>query len=351
MSSALWSWAAERVKPTDPRIAIIGRTAVNDTGVVMAYPAITLRFRYRGAAPTVHLNSSNADNSFNLSCNGWQPVTLRLHDGANTIALPTGDAPAEGWIIELVRRNEAWMGVSTFTGLTIPDGGELLPAPVLPERKLLLIGDSAACGEFIERFPPEDISEHPRAINAGRSFGVLLGKALDAQVHVVAYGGRGVVMDWAGRTATNNAPQFFPLALPDDPAARWDHDRYQPDVILLHLGLADFLTDPIPDADYVAAYDAFLDDVRTAHPTAAIVLTEASGLSDDPATVRGARRIRLRDCLDTLVTRRHQKGDTRVSLAPLGFYPGTASDPHPVAFQHEQMALELEPSIRRAAGW
>ncbi len=340
------------VTPTDSRLSIMGRTApATDGGLTFAYPAVTLRFRYAGRAPTLHFTASNADSSFNLSCNGWQPVTIRLAAGVNSLALPLPPAPPEGWVVELVRRNEAWMGTVEFNGLTLPEGGSLLEAPPLPPRKFLLIGDSAPCGEFIERFPPEDLASHPHTINAGRAFGVLLARWLDAQYHIVAYGGRGIVTDWAGRTETNNAPQFFPLADPDDPTARWDHDRYQPDVILIHFGIADFLTKPVDNAAYIAAWNAFLDQVRAAHPEAPIVITEAVQLSDVPGTPRQKLRAQLRECLEAVVALRHRQGDRRVSFTPLRHQPGGPSDPHPIAFQHEQIALDLLPAIKAATGW
>ena len=348
---AVPAFAATHIDANDTRFTIMGRTLETDDGVLMAYPAVTLRFRYRGPAPTVHFKASNADSSFNLSCNGWAPVTIRLNEGDNAIALPTGSAPEDGWVIEFVRRNETWMGTTIFEGITLPEGGRLLAALPLPERKILLLGDSAACGEFIERFPPEDLDSHPRTINAGRSFGMLLGKWLNAQSHIVAYGGRGVVTDWAGRTETNNAPQFFPLANGDDPTALWDHDRYQPDVILIHLGIADFLVPTVVDEDYIMAWDALLDQVRAAHPDSPILITESVGLSEEPGTPRRAMRDQLKRCLLRVVEKRHEKGDPKVSFTPLGHYPGTPADPHPVAFQHEQIALELMPAVKAATGW
>jgi hypothetical protein len=40
-----------------------------------------------------------------------------------------------------------------------------------------------------------------------------------------------------------------------------------------------------------------------------------------------------------------------VRIARSGFFPGTPTNPHLVAFQHEQIALELLGPICEAAGW
>jgi hypothetical protein len=44
-------------------------------------------------------------------------------------------------------------------------------------------------------------------------------------------------------------------------------------------------------------------------------------------------------------------GDKRVAFAPLHQYPGTPTNAHPVAFQHEQIAAELIGPLRELVGW
>ena len=45
----------------------------------------------------------------------------------------------------------------------------------------MFIGDSLTCGEYAERFPPEDDAT-PRSTNAARSYAMLVARWLDAQV-------------------------------------------------------------------------------------------------------------------------------------------------------------------------
>jgi hypothetical protein len=45
-----------------------------------------------------------------------------------------------------------------------------------------------------------------------------LARALDAQVHLVSYGGRGLLRDWQGKTDVLNAPQFFQLTIAEETA-------------------------------------------------------------------------------------------------------------------------------------
>lgn len=338
------------ISARDPRIAYMGRVALSCDGARMGFPGITIRFVYRGPAPVLLLDAGSENCYFNLACNGWDPVVVHLKQGGNEIALPTGAAPAEGWLVELVRRNEAWQGMAVFQGLLLPPGCELLTPPAWPARKLMFIGDSITGGEYIERFPPEN-DNTTRVANAARSYGILLGRWLGAQVHLVSYGGRGVMRDWQGRTDCANAPQFFQRTLPDDPDSRWDHSVYVPDVVVVSLGQNDFSKDLPDEAVYRKAYDDFVGEIRAACPNAALVLAELSLFGETPGTPDRAKRDQLRRVIEDVAARRRAAGDQRIIAAPVGYYPGTPSNAHLVAFQHEQVALELLGPIRTLTGW
>lgn len=338
------------VPASDPRIAYMGRVALIDGQATMGFPGITLRFVYRGPAPTLRLHASSANCYFNLACNGWDPVVIHLNPGDNELPLPTGTAPAQGWLIELVRRTEAWPGIATFQGLLLPPGCELLAPPPWPERRLLVIGDSITGGEYVERFPPEHIST-PQAANAARSYGMLLGRWLQAQVHLVSYGGRGVMRDWQGNTNVVNAPQFFQRTLPDDPASHWDHAAYVPDAIVVCIGANDFGKGLPDETTYTKAYDGFISEVRAAYPRAALVLAESPIYAETADLQARTPRSQLRQTLESVVARRRAIGDQRIAVAPIHYYPGTPGNAHPVAFQHEQMAQDLLGPIKSLTGW
>jgi lysophospholipase L1-like esterase len=338
-----------KISGSDSRIDIMGRTALVDGKIHMGFPGITLRFVYRGPAPVIEMFASSPNCFFNLRCNGWDPVLIHLQQGENQVPLPTGIAPASGWLIELVRRTESWMGTASFDGLRLPAGCELLPPPPRPERRLLFIGDSLTCGEYDERFPPENDST-PRSTNAARSYGMLVGRWLDAQVHLVSYGGRGIMRDWSGKTDTNNVPVFFSRAMPDDPTSSWDHGRYSPDVVVINVGTD--LDASLPDAAVFAdAYAAFVAQVRAAHPTAVILLCESGYQSDGSDGRPRAQRDLLLRTLKTVVERRRAQHDERLRIVLSGFQPGTPTNSHVVAFQQEQIALEVMPVIREVTGW
>jgi lysophospholipase L1-like esterase len=316
----------------------------------MGFPGVTVRFAYRGPAPTVLLGASNDNTAFNVSVNGGAPLVAALKKGSNELPLASGAAPDTGWVVGLMRRNESWQGTNTFHGLRLPPGCELLTPPAPPTRKLLFIGDSITCGESVDRVPPA-LANGPLTSNAGHSFGMLLGQTFKAQVQLVSCGGRGLTRNWKGQTEDVTAPQFFHRALPDDPAAAWEHSRYVPDAVIIGLGTND-LSSGIPDqAAFISAYEAFLADIRKAYPGTALVITESPIFSETPGNSDWAKRDFLRRCLDAILAKHQAMGDLKLAVAPLHQYQGSAGNAHPVALQHEKIAAELAPVIRSVTGW
>jgi len=68
---------------------------------------------------------------------------------------------------------------------------------------------------YNERFRPRTTA--PRSTNVARSTGLLLAKWLNAQVHVVAYGGRGLVRIGTAGAMFNTVPVFFETLAPRRP--------------------------------------------------------------------------------------------------------------------------------------
>lgn len=352
MISSLSAADSTLVAATDNRLVWMGRTAATAAGGrQMAYPGITLRFRYRGPAPTLRLFASSPECYFNLSINGWAEAVLHPAAGENRLLLPAGPAPDGGWEVILVRRTEAWQGLVTFEGLELTDTQTriLAPAPA-PDRRLLVIGDSITTGHYVEQLPGVGDAS-PRTNNAERTWGWLLAQSLHAQVHIVAYGGRGLTRTWDGKTDVANAPQFFERSLPDDPAATWDHAAYRPQVVVIMLGQNDFNLGIVAEDAFVGAYGHFLARIHEVYPDAAVVLTGSPMQGDAPGSADAQKRAALYHDLDLAVARARQSGLTRIAVVPVSHQPGTAANAHPVVFQQEQIAAELAPAVRALIGW
>ena len=313
-------------------------------GVRWGFPGVTAHLHFRANALSVKIDASDDDLYFDVSVDGATPTVLRAGKGVADYSLFKAEHAGEH-SVTLTRRNESWQGTCTLLEFSFGTVGEGLSAPELPKRKLLFIGDSVTCGEMTAYENGRDMHAKLNS-NARISYGMLVARRLGAQCHLVSYGGRGIIRDWQGIRDTRNAPLFYELALPDDPEVRWDHRRYVPDAIGIQLGTNDF-SQGIPDQnEFINAYVQFIEKVRRDAPDALVFLMDSPIVNDEPG--RGPRRTVLHSYLEQIVAR---VGSAKVVLAPLPRYPGVPNNGHPTGIEHEAMANELEPLLRRVLNW
>ena len=333
--------AAPKMDVADARSDLLsyeGRTArMPDGALRLGFPGVVLRVRFRGAKLVLKSMASSDIQWVDIVVDGGDLKTVRLQKGPQDLVLY--DGPFGEHTIEVARRNESWEGVWDILSAEAP-AGIFLPAPQLPTRKLLFVGDSVTCGaatDVARTDPKLDL----RADNGQKSFGKVLARRLDAQCHLVSYGGRGLIRDWQGIRDTRNAPQFYELAAPDEPAIRWNHADYVPDAIGVMLGTNDF-NQGIPDQnEFTNAYVQFIEKIRRDAPHAPVLLMDSPIVTDGDMP----KRTVLGAYIDDVVGRLNSKNVVR---APVKHYPGRPVNAHPIAEDHVAMATELEPLFRQA---
>lgn len=332
------AWAAPRfVAATDPNIARMGRLAETPEGALrFAYPGVRLSFAFTGTTLSVDAASSGAHSYLEAVIDGGPPQRIKVGNARASHALIDAAAPGMH-TVEIMHRSETWHGVVTLAGFSID--GDLAAPPQLPARRMLVLGDSVTCAEGAgQRVGKKDSSwTDPR-----NSYGMLAAQALDAQVHLVCHGGRGLVRSWNGRLDEHNLPDFYELAIADagNPVP-WDHSRYQPDLILSAIGTNDFSSGIPAREAYVAAYVKLVQTLLRNHPQARVVLTEG-------AILNGEKKAALRAYIAATV---RQVGDRRVHALRSAHHPGDQQDSHPTGPQHAAMARELAPQLSKLMGW
>ncbi|HWG21754.1 MAG TPA: SGNH/GDSL hydrolase family protein [Terracidiphilus sp.] len=331
----------------DPHLRMLGRydDRTPDHPRV-AYPGAGLEFRFRGTSAQLQLTADTPMSALTIVVDHGAPALQLLTRGDNTvnIPMPMDEGPHT---VQIYKRTETWQGILTFDDITLLPGGTLLDLPPLPVRKLMFMGDSVTCGVGIDNNAQCTHDPQLPDINPYGSYGMLLGRRLDAASQLVCYGGRGIERDYRGLGIADNvvnAPQFLSLAIPSDkPEGRvsWDFARFQPDAIVLSLGTNDFnleKTRPLDENKWVDEYVAFLHQVRTAYPRALIFVTEGA-IVTNPLL----RQMIQRAAAESL--------DSRVLYTPSQHYPGNGCNGHPTRIQHQHMADDFEPVLRRALHW
>lgn len=329
--------AAEQIVAGGAQVARMGRTVdAADGAVRFAYPGVSFFLRFEGRRLTLDAASTGEKSWLDVVVDG-AVRTVHVAPGGGQYVLVDTAKPAVH-TVQVLHRSETWHG--TVTLRSFATDGSFLAAPALPARRLMFLGDSVTCGEALERTPAgpkQAIWWNPRV-----SYGMLAAAALQAQVHLVCHGGRGLVRSWNDRTDEFNLDRLYQLAIADPAHPEpWDQRHYAPDLIVSAIGTNDF-NPGIPDRDaYVGKYVALVRTLLREHPQARIVLTEG-------AILDGEKKAALRAYIDETV---RQVGDARVTSAVSRHYPGDALDAHPTREQHAAMAADLVPQLRAVLGW
>ncbi|MGV7209920.1 GDSL-type esterase/lipase family protein [Oxalobacteraceae bacterium A2-2] len=322
----------------DSRVAVMGRTQILPDGALrFAYPGVSLFVNVEGTRLSMNAAGARGQNYVDVIVDGGAPRTFRIAAGMQAVPLLDGAAPGHH-SVEIVNRTETRFGAVTVAGFNTD--GKLVAPPALPQRKLAVLGDSVTCGEAAERQPHG--KKEASWWNARLSYGMLVAKALQAQVQLVCYGGRGLVRTWDNKTDALNLEDYYQLAVAEKASpVPWDQSRYHPDLILVAIGTNDFAPG-VPERErYVGAYVRLLRQLRADHPQARIALTEGSILE-------GAQKETLRGYIAEAIRR---AGDGRIYAVDSSRQPGEGGDDHPTLAQHAAMAAELAPQLRRLMGW
>jgi lysophospholipase L1-like esterase len=337
--------------PSDPRIAYVGRVDQTDPSAPrFGYPGTGWTLRFLGASLILGVESNSGTSALTLVLDGKQLPPAILENGTNrvVISVPTAtwDSSGVSHTLEVDKRTETWQGVITFRGLAMGTS-TLLGAPRLPQRKLMFLGDSVTCGVGVNNDATCTNPVTDPSIDAHDSYGMLLGRKLDAQSQLVCYGGRGLERDYKGNgvaEGTMNAPQFLDLAVAtDDPKGRvaWDAKSYVPDGIVVSLGTNDFsleATEPLDEAVWVAEYVALLKRLRAEYPQAVLLGTEGA-IVTNPL---------LRKYIQEAVAKVH---DPKTFWVESKHYSGNGCNGHPTRQQHVHMAEDFQDVLREKLGW
>lgn len=327
------------IPATDPYITIMGRTVSNADGSrSFGYPGVSFFLHVNGSDLKMIASSNSGNGWLDISVDGGTPTAIQLAKTPQSYPLFHFSSAGEH-SLRITHRTETWQAISTIASFQLSQG-EFIREPDLPARKILFLGDSVTCGEMIDRAAGEE--RNARWSNALESYGLLTAKALNAQVQLVCYGGRGLVRSWNGKTDEQNLPDFYPLAIADTTnPAPWDQSQYDPDVIVSAIGTNDFSLG-IPEREhYIVSYQKLLLKLLGNHKHAQIVLTEG-------AILNGEKKAALIEYIQEAARR---TGDKRIHIATSNHYPGDAIDAHPSKAQHAAMAKDLIPQLQAIMKW
>jgi lysophospholipase L1-like esterase len=361
------------VPANDPNILYAGRVDhSNPRAPQFAYPGISIRTRFTGDTIQMKLTdfgtgTPTTTNYYDIIIDGGTPTNIQVSPNQAVYTLATGLASGEH-TVDVFRRNESHVGKGVFGGFRIRAGTKLLP-PAARRHRIEFIGDSITCGygDMLGTPPGSGVTDpsnyHFTSANQNEdlAWGSVTARALDAELTVVAYSGRGVYRNYEDGQG-DTLPQMYLKILPDDPAPpMWNPATAVPDVVVINLGTNDFSpvsTDAadggpgrVDNARYVATYVQFLQTLRGYYPKATFILALGPMLSD--FYPRGYMAwTNIRADLKSVVAARNAAGDVDVHALIIPTQsPPYGEDYHPTAVEQGKMSSLLVALVKQLKGW
>ncbi|MBE6637025.1 MAG: hypothetical protein E7618_04400 [Ruminococcaceae bacterium] len=199
---------------------------------------------------------------FRVEIDGGDSVAKQFPLGEQSVVL----AEVEQGYHTITVRKVTEGSTSRVTVKALIFNGKLDQVPEESPLRIEFIGDSITngVGSYPEAVTNWDYLTH---CDAAYSYATMVGKALNAEVHLTSISGWGVVR---GATSLDHQlPLVYDLASHEvDKEAKWDFASWQPDVVVVALGTND---EGVPPGQFMPAALKFLKTVRQKNPDAYIV--------------------------------------------------------------------------------
>jgi lysophospholipase L1-like esterase len=244
----------------------------------------------------------------------------------------------------------------------ITTDGHLLAAPAASKRQIDIIGDSISVGYGLDGIFP--CSDSAAVQNNLKTYGPVAAAALDADYHIMAWSGKGLIRNIAGDSAPNSpiVPQLYTRYGALDADGSYPFPKaWSPKAVVIALGTNDFnyqmwdstgqayeARDPVDAAAFSDGMVAFVESIRTHYPDAHFFLVTSPMLNDGYPSAEQAQKTTQTKALSDAVAR---LGET----AHLIDWPSQGSevgcDYHPTAATNKVAADLLVEAIGAALGW
>eukprot|EP01112_Ceratiomyxa_fruticulosa_P007743 TRINITY_DN2007_c0_g1_i1.p1 TRINITY_DN2007_c0_g1~~TRINITY_DN2007_c0_g1_i1.p1 ORF type:complete len:357 (-),score=56.28 TRINITY_DN2007_c0_g1_i1:93-1163(-) len=245
--------------------------------------------------------------------------------------------------ITVFKRTEPDVGIITFYGFSLSDGTIVYPPQDHYNRRIEFIGDSITCGYGDLGVYPCTWS--PETEENYVSYGQITGRALNAQVYLEAWSGKGLVRnyDYPNITSPEPLPWYYPKTIASQSnSTTWTFQDYSPQAIVINLGTNDYSTEPYPPENvFVPAYAAFIKQIlnfyRVNSPSHIFLV--CGPMIGQP-------------CCGYVKQAAYNNGATYIDLQGILNYPQDyGCDGHPGKTGHEKMAAATIPIIQKTMGW
>jgi len=276
---------------TEEFAKIQGRTIYRNNVRYLGYSASSVSFTFTGkraeasfiSDPGHFIPEEHAFVAIFINDEKTPAKRIELNKEEETLLLYENDTE-KTVTITIMKYSEPEYAVCGIASITI-DSDALLPPPAAKSRKIQIVGDSITCGYGVEGSVEEEI-HRTCTENPTKSYSMLSVQALDADVEIVAWNGKGIISSYIGDdTDIPDDSWLIPMLYdyadagcekqyfhtPVEQWELWDDSRFEPDLVMVHLGTNDAsYTREIPERNeqFCTAYVALLEKIYIKHPQA-----------------------------------------------------------------------------------
>lgn len=301
-------------------------------------PGVYIKAKFEGTSCQVILNDEMLWGSFH----NYLEVVVdgkarRIRTQSKTDTIQVAENLSQGvHELTIAKNTEANIGYLELVGIRCE---KLVEAEKKPVRKIEFIGNSITCGASA------DTSEIPCGAglwqdqhNAYFSYGAVTARALNAQYHLSAVSGIGLMHSCCNLDVI--MPQVFDKVSMRNNAITWDFKQYQPDVVTVCLGQNDGIQD---STIFCNKYISFIQRLRAYYPAATIICL-SSPMADE-------RLVAVMKSYLTAIVKVANTSDKNVHTFFFSkrYYKGC--DTHPSLEEHQQIAQELTSFIQKTRNW
>ncbi|MEE9437638.1 MAG: hypothetical protein V3V14_01480 [Saprospiraceae bacterium] len=183
--------------------------------------------------------------------------------------------------LQLFKRTEYDRGNTIFYGFSVNGGTKILPKELPSEKQIVFYGNSISAGYSVSDYSGAD-SPDSIYTNNYQAYSALTARYFDADYSCICKSGIGIMVSW------------FPTIMPDiydhlDPKKEnslWDYSNDDTDIVVINLFQNDswlvlkpemevfnnkFGETPPSKSEIIAAYQSFVNNIRSKHPHANII--------------------------------------------------------------------------------
>jgi lysophospholipase L1-like esterase len=246
----------------DPNFRYVGRYISNAQEIQFDWAGFYIQFSFRGSECSVKMNDTG-HNYYQCFVDNKPAQTFDVKSDT-TIILASG-LGMQIHKIRIYKRTEGNLGKATFKGAII--GGEdkeLIQWKNIPLRKIEFIGNSITCGYGTEGKSKNE-PWNPSTENSYLSYATIIARTFNADYHIVAHSGQGVVRNYGDKQKTSALamPQRYNRVFDEQPEPFWNFRQWTPNAVVINLGTNDFSTQPYPDeSDFKKGYENLIAEVQ-----------------------------------------------------------------------------------------